>query len=422
MINNQVMFMTSENIYSFDYERKSFFPIQSLTAGLDEYRRATQIIHHERNSYWFVLENKIALFEISKSLEAHKTKELLQKYTALPGREQQIIALDRTTMLIPTRRAFTTFNLSLHDEAALTQAPVITRLVFSGNNRQTIFETVTFKKASVPSFQNNLTVFLADPIRFDQANKEFLYRIPDLDETWHRTTQDNFTFLNLRFGTYLLQVRSANSEEIVEIAFIILRPWYLSIVAILVYVLFLVGITALSIKIFRIELNRHRRLIEYEVKKNKLESELDYKSYELMLTMRYLIRKTEILKELQQHIHAMKTDASKYPVKYVREMEKIINKGLDSQTEEWKNAMNNLKMSQEGFFRKLKEKFQDLTPNDLRLCSYLRMNLTTKEMAHLLNISGRAVEIGRYRLRRKMNLSHNVNLTEYLIKEAEDTP
>jgi DNA-binding CsgD family transcriptional regulator len=47
------------------------------------------------------------------------------------------------------------------------------------------------------------------------------------------------------------------------------------------------------------------------------------------------------------------------------------------------------------------------------------MNFTTKEMAHLLNISGRAIEIGRYRLRRKMNLERTINLTEFLINEAE---
>ena len=70
-------------------------------------------------------------------------------------------------------------------------------------------------------------------------------------------------------------------------------------------------------------------------------------------------------------------------------------------------------------FRKLKEKYGNLTPNDLRLCSYLRMNFTTKEMAHLLNISPRAVEIGRYRLRQKLKLDHVVNLTEFLIRETE---
>jgi DNA-binding CsgD family transcriptional regulator len=82
--------------------------------------------------------------------------------------------------------------------------------------------------------------------------------------------------------------------------------------------------------------------------------------------------------------------------------------------------MKNLKMSQEGFFSKLKKRYPTLTPNDLRLCSYLRMNFTTKEIANLSNISTRAVEIARYRLRSKLGLSHDVNLTEFLIREAEN--
>ena len=160
-------------------------------------------------------------------------------------------------------------------------------------------------------------------------------------------------------------------------------------------------------------------MIEYEVGKNRLESELDYKSYELMLTMRYLIRKTDTLRELRDKLESAKESSSKMPVRFVKEMEQIIDHGLDTQTEEWQNVMKNLKFSQEGFFRKMKKKYPSLTPNDLRLCSYLRMNFTTKEIANLSNISTRAVEIGRYRLRTKLNLSHDVNLTEFLIREAE---
>ena len=69
--------------------------------------------------------------------------------------------------------------------------------------------------------------------------------------------------------------------------------------------------------------------------------------------------------------------------------------------------------------KKLKKKYPNLTPHDLRLTSYLQMNFTTKEIAKLLNISGRAVEISRYRLRRKLNPGHDKNLTEFLIKESE---
>ena len=67
------------------------------------------------------------------------------------------------------------------------------------------------------------------------------------------------------------------------------------------------------------------------------------------------------------------------------------------------------------FLRKIKTKHPGLTPNDLRLCAYLRLNLSSKEIAPLLNISPRSVEVKRYRLRKKMQLDHDINLTNYII-------
>jgi len=63
----------------------------------------------------------------------------------------------------------------------------------------------------------------------------------------------------------------------------------------------------------------------------------------------------------------------------------------------------------------MKEKHPDLSPRELRLCAYLKMNLSTKEIAPLMNISIRGVEIGRYRLRKKLNLDREDNLINYLM-------
>lgn len=411
--------MTSDNIYAFDYENRIFFPIKSLEAGLGEYIRSTHIIPYNKNSYWFIHGNRIALFDISKDLEAVKETELIHKYADLPGREQQIISLDTNTLLIPTRQAFTTINVRRLNIEKEVPSVKIVRLIFSGRSKNTIILPDPSANPLIPDREKNLTVYLANPGQFDKEDKEYLYRIRELGEEWYRTTNDNFSFLNLHFGQYHLQVKAALGEAITEAGFTIKRPNYLSVPAILLYLLIVAGLLIAGIKIFRRELDRHRKLIEYEVGKNRLESELDYKSYELMLTMRYLIRKTDILRELHEKLDALKAYSSKFPVKYIKEMERIIDHGLDSQTEEWQNVMKNLKLSQEGFFRKLKEKYPSLTPNDLRLCSYLRMNFTTKEIANLINISSRAVEIGRYRLRQKLNLPHDINLTEFLIREAD---
>ena len=420
VINNQMVFIASDHIYGFNYETRNFYPVTSLEPGLGEFVGATQIIPYQKNSYWFVLDNRIALFNITRDLQAEKILEFVHEYADLPWREQQVMSLDSGMLLIPTRQAFSIYDVERLEGRSRSSVLAVSRLVFSGGNRSTTLFPGSGDEKPVASSENNLTVFIANPSGFDREVREYLYRITEMGDEWYRTTADNFSLLNLRYGEYHLQVREAAGSGMAEARFTIRRPFALSGGALLLYLLALASIAAAAIVFFRSKLESHRRIIEYEVGKNRLESELDYKSYELMLTMRYLIRKTDTLRELRDKLEAAKESPAKMPARFIRDMEQIIDHGLDTQTEEWQKVMKNLKMSQEGFFSKLKKRFPTLTPNDLRLCSYLRMNFTTKEIANLSNISTRAVEIARYRLRSKLGLSHDVNLTEFLIREAED--
>jgi DNA-binding CsgD family transcriptional regulator len=419
-INNRVIFSTADSIYSFNYERGRIIPLVNLNQTLGEYRTASQIIPYIKNTYWFVNGNRIALFEISKDFEAIKKLELIQKSSDIPERELQILQLSDVTVLIPARQAFVVYNLSHFSLPSSVSDLKINKLIFQGAQRKVEVLPSVNKEIRIPYISNNLTVYFANPGQFYIEKKEFQYRLSEIDDEWHNTVQDNFSYLNLGYGTYTLLIRSDITNNTDKVVFTIMRPWYLAWYTIIIYVLVFFVILFLSIGIFRNELRKQRLLIESEVSRTRLESELDYKSYELMLTMRYLIQKNEILTELHEQIVSLKEQSSKFPVRFIKEMEKIISEGLDSQTEEWKNAMNVLKLSHQGFFKRLKEKYPNLTTNDLRLCSYLRMNFTTKEIAKLLNISGRAVEISRYRLRRKLGLSHDINLTEYLIRESEN--
>jgi AraC family chitin signaling transcriptional activator len=70
----------------------------------------------------------------------------------------------------------------------------------------------------------------------------------------------------------------------------------------------------------------------------------------------------------------------------------------------------------ENFFRRLKKQYPELTPGDLKLCAYLRMNLSSKELAPLLNISHKSIEVHRSRLRKKLRLSGEDNLVEFLLE------
>ena len=86
---------------------------------------------------------------------------------------------------------------------------------------------------------------------------------------------------------------------------------------------------------------------------------------------------------------------------------------IDKDWEKFELYFNNIHTS---FTQSLKEKFPNLSANDIKMCAYLRMNLSTKEIASILNISARGVEISRYRLRKKMDLENATNLTDFLLR------
>ena len=86
--------------------------------------------------------------------------------------------------------------------------------------------------------------------------------------------------------------------------------------------------------------------------------------------------------------------------------------------DDWKTFETNFERAHEEFIMKLKTAYPKLTPSDLRLCAYLRMNLSSKEIAPLLGISVRGLENHRYRLRKKMGLDVDANLNEVMMSTS----
>jgi len=416
-INNRVVFATSQNVFTFDYVRNEIVPLNALSINIGDFRTATFISNYKKNLYWFVKNDKMGLFEVNLDFSTTKIAEIPLKNLALPQRNIEIISIDPSTLLIPTSDNFDTYDLSLHKAQSNNSMLWLSKVSFSGRKENAI-HYLEFDKPLTSSWnKNNITVQFAAPYHFDQITKKFLYRIRELDSTWQTTNNNHFTYIGLKHGFYTLEIAGPNGSTM-QVQVTIGKPWYqLGFVKFVYFLLFVLLIVFLR-KYIRYKVNREKEISAMEVRQSILEKELDYKNYELMLTVRYLIQKNEILTELKEEIESIKEHSSKYPIKNIRSMEHIIYEGLKTQTEDWKNALNNLKLSEHGFNKKLLEHFPHLTSNDLRLCTYLRMNFSTKEIARLLNIAPRAVEISRYRLRKKLNLSHDSNLTEYLISES----
>lgn len=128
-----------------------------------------------------------------------------------------------------------------------------------------------------------------------------------------------------------------------------------------------------------------------------------------------LIRKNKFLAKIKEELEKTKNSSSDTFLKEkISSLISKIDKDVDhsKQWEVFETAFDDV---HEDFLNRLKLRYPTLTPKELKLCAYLRMNISTKEIAPLMNISIRGVEICRYRVRKKLNIDRDTNLTSLII-------
>src|SRR5690606_23446066 len=129
-----------------------------------------------------------------------------------------------------------------------------------------------------------------------------------------------------------------------------------------------------------------------------------------------VIRKNEILESIKNELVQVKNDlGQQLPNVHYQKLLDSINRNLSGK-EDWTLFEDNFDDVHEEFFKRLKLRHPDITPSELRLAAAMRMNLSSKEIAPVLGISVRGVEIKRYRLRKKLGLDESVNLNSYMME------
>ena len=160
---------------------------------------------------------------------------------------------------------------------------------------------------------------------------------------------------------------------------------------------------------------KDRKIVSLE--EENLQSELRHKSEELIKTTLNIVHKNEILQDIRKVAVGISRSVNDENLVNIRRKTLIlierIDKDLDNE-EHWQTFQNTFDSVHHNFFHLLDERYPDLSYKDKMLCAYLRMNLMSKEIAPLLNITLRGVEISRYRLRKKLGLGEGDNLAEFL--------
>ena len=262
------------------------------------------------------------------------------------------------------------------------------------------------------------------PVTFEYFLEGYLNEWISIDET------SVIAFNNLKPGDYEFKLRAKigdlYSKNTESFSFSVERPWYLSNFMIANYLLIFAILFFLLNRSYEkyyrekeekmIRINKNKmELIEFErkqalmaVENTKLQTDIESKNRELAVSTMSMIKKNQFLSKIKSDLK--KPDSSDKIFSVI----KMIDRNLNNK-DDWKffeEAFNN---ADKDFLKKVKSTHPSLTNNDLRLCAYLRLNLSSKDIAPLLNISLSSVEIKRYRLRKKMNLSHGEGLTEHLL-------
>ena len=274
---------------------------------------------------------------------------------------------------------------------------------------------------------NSLDVQVAYPAYNEDIYFQFKLEENGIEKHWQeKQNTPSINIQRLPAGNYCLKCRAIDEKGIAvataSFPFSILPPWYLSPWAYAGYI-FLLAMILLAIYagVRRRTLRQQRHIIRereqqiIELENKRLNDEILFKGKELTQSTMTIIENNKILLAIKEEIENHKRMlGSQYPNKYYQKLIDMIDNAT-SKGKEWDLFLSNFDLIHEHFFRNLRQRFPELTPNDLKLCALLRLNMSTKDMADMLNIGVRAVETARYRLRKKMELDSSVDLVQFLI-------
>jgi len=200
----------------------------------------------------------------------------------------------------------------------------------------------------------------------------------------------------------------------------ILPPWYLGWIGYVLLAL-LIGIAVYFLDLYlkeRLKRQKSRIANEYEKEMSKMENKMlqeqvRLQNDELLGITKSMLHKNRLMNKLDAEILKISENKS-VPAANLRGLKLIVEKNKNPE-EEWKIFEMSFNNTYNNYLVNLSNRFPGLTTSDLKLAAYIRMNISSKEIASLLNISLKSIEMARYRLRKKLGIDHEQNLTAFLM-------
>ncbi len=441
-IDDNLVFAAEKGIYDFD-QTQSKFIINSFFEEWLADGHVNEIVSDGNNSMYFIQENTMGvLFQEKFGIYQKKTGVFRHINKQINDDLPNITILDDYNVIIGAKEGFVLYNpqkkFSINEKFN-----VIFRSVDIKISDDSIIKYNPYRTNDIEiNVKQTLRVSYAAPYFDGFEYLTYSYRLFPLEEKWSEwTSRSNMEYPYLPPGSYTFEVKSKNIYEqqskASAFSFKVLEPWYNT-----TWAKFFYSVFGLSLIVLILILQRRKHLDEnlqlaYQSKHalkakddaivqiskesrseierlmgEKLNTELNLKNEQLTTVTMHLLQMSDFLQNLRSRIRGFMLQGG--DSKELNQIVKEIDESL-SDHNSWDQFAYHFDQVHSGYLKKLSENNVNLSPREIKLASFLRMNMSSKEIAKLLNISDRGVELARYRLRKKLKLSRDQNLVEYLI-------
>jgi ligand-binding sensor domain-containing protein/DNA-binding CsgD family transcriptional regulator len=447
-IKEEILVATEKGVYSYNEQKDKFEPsvVYQKLLGNQSLRYLKE---DKEGNLWFIHEKQLGVLDMSTKTPRiiyipELNNKLLSGFELIyPVDENNIFVGGESGLFNVNFKKYkkNNYELQVHiREVRITGGT--DSLLFGGyfNNINEKQQQDNHKKPEISSSAQIIHFEFSSTLFGLQKNLEYSYRLVGLETDWSKwSNKTEKEYTNLPAGNYVFEIKVRDNlgeeSEVDRYAFNVLPPWYRSAWAYGMYFVCFILFNLLIIKwqrtkfieqekkheeeqeklnyLKQLEINKAQNMLT-EIQNEKLQLEIDSKNSELINFTMHLVQKGELLTDLKSHMSKMtKLIDNSIAHEELKKMIKVIN-DAEKMDKDWENFTNHFDKAHNSFTVNIKEKFPKLTANELKLCTFLRVNLSTKEIAQLMNISMRGVEISRYRLRKKLNLPTETSLFDFL--------
>jgi ligand-binding sensor domain-containing protein/DNA-binding CsgD family transcriptional regulator len=467
-IKNRIAITTEKGVYEYN-NSKDVFELSDYFAKFFGIRNIRHLQEDPAGNIWFVEGKNLGVVDLSG--EKSETIYFQELDGKMVSGNEHIYPYNRFNVFVGAEKGIYHINYdeykrnhyALQVGIRSVKAFGKTDSLLYGGYSQNINEKKVQAASEIPAIAHQWNSFrfeYSSPLYEQLNNVVYSYYLEQFDKGWSAwSKKPEKEYTNLPAGRYTFKVKTKNNlgkeSPVSSYSFEVLPPWYLSRWAYSLYFVLLATVIYLAYllqhrKFLRQQLRheeeqkRMQYLHQLELDKSekeiialrneRLQAQIQHKNSELASVAMHLVQRGELLTKIKDELTRIKngnmtangnhnghnsgngnlpTDPAgnadfKKIIRILKEEEKL--------DKDWEHFAVHFDTVHSDFLKDLKEHYENLSSNELKLCAYLRMNLSSKEIAQLMNISVRGVEISRYRLRKKLSIPTEINLFDFLMK------